>query len=141
MWVGSLDLVHVCFNGGLSVSCCCLIPFQLSLSPFFSSLNVCCVEEAFREAGFAVFSNAKNHRMDPTVPLVVPVVNADHLKGVLAQKTRGPGFIVTNANCSTTGLVVALKPLQMAFGLRQVHVTTMQAISGMIRMKDIVACK
>ncbi|RKO90519.1 hypothetical protein BDK51DRAFT_41953 [Blyttiomyces helicus] len=92
------------------------------------------IESHFQAAQFAVFSNAKNHRMNPLVPLLVPLVNADHLDVIPHQRAaRGldKGFIVTNANCSTTGLVVALKPLQDAFGpLARIIVTTMQAISG-----------
>ncbi len=90
------------------------------------------IEAEFAQAGVAVFSNAKNYRMSPDVPLVVPEVNPDHLAAIPRQrKARNwPGFIVTNANCSATPLVMALKPLQEAFGLRKVLVTTMQAISG-----------
>lgn len=90
------------------------------------------IEASFAQAGVAVFSNAKNYRMSPDVPLVVPEVNPDHLNAIAQQrKNRNwPGFIVTNANCATTPLVMALKPLQEAFGVRKVLVTTMQAISG-----------
>jgi aspartate-semialdehyde dehydrogenase len=90
------------------------------------------VEADFAEAGMAVFSNAKNYRMSPDVPLVVPEVNPDHINAIPQQRRvrNWPGFIVTNANCSATPLVMALKPLQEAFGLRKVIATTMQAISG-----------
>jgi aspartate-semialdehyde dehydrogenase len=90
------------------------------------------IEEVFAHAGVAVFSNAKNHRMDSDVPLLIPEVNADHIAAIAQQrKQRGwPGFIVTNANCSATPLVMALKPLQQAFGVRKVLITTLQAISG-----------
>ncbi|KAJ2855393.1 aspartate-semialdehyde dehydrogenase [Coemansia erecta] len=92
------------------------------------------VEKAFVEADFAVFSNAKNYRMAEDVPLCVPVVNTDHYAVVQAQRAaRGlrKGFIVTNSNCSTSGLVVPLKALQDRFGpISRVMVTTMQAISG-----------
>ncbi|HEY4034057.1 MAG TPA: aspartate-semialdehyde dehydrogenase [Ktedonobacteraceae bacterium] len=90
------------------------------------------IEEAFAHAGVAVFSNAKNHRMDSDVPLLIPEVNADHIAAIAQQrKQRGwSGFIVTNANCSATPLVMALKPLQQAFGVRKVLITTLQAISG-----------
>jgi len=90
------------------------------------------IEEAFAHAGVAVFSNAKNHRMDPDVPLLIPEVNADHIAAIAQQrKRRGwSGFIVTNANCSATPLVMALRPLQQAFGVRKVLITTLQAISG-----------
>jgi aspartate-semialdehyde dehydrogenase len=90
------------------------------------------IEASFAQAGMAVFSNAKNYRMSPDVPLVVPEVNPDHIN-VIPQQRRArnwPGFIVTNANCCATPLVMALKPLQETFGLRKVLVTTMQAISG-----------
>ncbi|MBE3559700.1 MAG: aspartate-semialdehyde dehydrogenase [Ktedonobacteraceae bacterium] len=90
------------------------------------------IELAFARAGVAVFSNAKNHRMAPDVPLLIPEVNADHAAAIVQQRrTRGwSGCIVTNANCSATPLVMALKPLQLAFGVRKVLVTTFQAISG-----------
>jgi aspartate-semialdehyde dehydrogenase len=90
------------------------------------------VEADFARAGVAVFSNAKNYRMEPDVPLLIPEVNADHAAAVVEQrKRRGwPGSIITNANCSATPLVMALKPLQQAFGVRKVMVTTLQAISG-----------
>ncbi|MDX1532145.1 MAG: aspartate-semialdehyde dehydrogenase, partial [Rhodothermales bacterium] len=86
------------------------------------------VEAAFAEAGFAVISNAKNHRMRPDVPLLIPEVNPDH--AALVERQETPGFIVTNPNCSTVGLVLALKPLADAFGVEAAHVVTMQALSG-----------
>jgi aspartate-semialdehyde dehydrogenase len=91
-------------------------------------------EEAFRKHDLAVFSNAKNYRRDPLVPLVVPLVNPSHLAVAAYQRrclSLSKGFIVTNANCSTTALVVPLQALEAAFGpLDLVLVTTMQAISG-----------
>jgi aspartate-semialdehyde dehydrogenase len=89
------------------------------------------IEQAFADAGHFVVSNSKNHRMDPTVPLLVPEVNAEHL-GLLPvqEKTRAhKGAIVTNPNCSTVVLTMALAPLK-PFGIRSVLVTTMQAVSG-----------
>lgn len=90
------------------------------------------IEASFARAGMAVFSNAKNYRMQNDVPLLIPEVNADHAAVIVQQrKQRGwTGCIVTNANCSATPLVMALKPLQQAFGVRKVMVTTLQAISG-----------
>jgi aspartate-semialdehyde dehydrogenase len=90
------------------------------------------IELAFAQAGVAVFSNAKNHRMASDVPLLIPEVNADHIAAITQQRRQRnwSGFIVTNANCSATPLVMALKPLQKAFGIRKVMVTTLQAISG-----------
>src|SRR5438067_8331591 len=77
------------------------------------------IEPAFAQAGVAVFSNAKNYRMDPDVPLLIPEVNAEHAAAIVQQRKqrRWSGCIVTNANCSATPLVMALKPLQQ-FGVR-----------------------
>lgn len=89
------------------------------------------IEEEFAKNGYVVSSNSKNHRMDGDVPLLIPEVNTEHLSIIRQQKKRfGGGFIVTNPNCSAIGLVIALKPLQDAFGLKKVFVTTMQALSG-----------
>jgi aspartate-semialdehyde dehydrogenase len=90
-------------------------------------------EEDFARAGYPVVSNSKNHRMEPDVPLLIPEVNAAHLEAIPAQqKNRGydGGFIVTNPNCSTAGLVLVLKPLADAFGLEKVFAVTLQAVSG-----------
>jgi len=88
-------------------------------------------ESAFAAAGRLVVSNSRNHRMDPDVPLVVPEVNPDHL-GLVPQAAErgGRGAILTNPNCSTIGLVMALKPLYDAFGVERLHVATLQALSG-----------
>ena len=89
------------------------------------------IEEEFAKNGYIVFSNSRNHRMDDDVPLLIPEVNSEHLTIIKKQQKRfGNGFIVTNPNCSVIGLVIALKPLQDAFGLKKVFVTTMQALSG-----------
>jgi aspartate-semialdehyde dehydrogenase len=90
-------------------------------------------EEDFARAGYPVVSNSKNHRMDPDVPLLIPEVNAAHLDAIpVQQKNRGyrSGFIVTNPNCSTAGLVLVLKPLADVFGLEKIFVVTLQAVSG-----------
>ena len=89
------------------------------------------IEQAFAGAGHLVVSNSKNHRMDADVPLLVPEVNPDHLAVAAQQKnTRGwAGQIVTNPNCSTIVLTMALGPL-VQFGIQRVVVTTLQAISG-----------
>lgn len=87
------------------------------------------IETAFAKAGYVVNSNARNHRMDPDVPLLIPEVNASELSLVKTQKFE-KGMIVTNPNCSTIGLCIALKPLLDNFGLEAVHVVTLQAISG-----------
>ena len=96
------------------------------------------IERRFAEAGFPVISNAKNYRMQADVPLLVPEVNADHAALIERQSwgdagredDAANGFVVTNPNCSTVGLVCALAPLEEAFGLEAVQVVTMQALSG-----------
>ncbi|KAJ7274407.1 aspartate-semialdehyde dehydrogenase [Mycena haematopus] len=94
------------------------------------------IETAFRSADLAVFSNAKNYRRDPHVPLIVPLVNPGHLSILPQQRALHPpplkkGFIVTNANCSTTAHVIPLAALEIEFGpIDTLMVTTMQAISG-----------
>jgi aspartate-semialdehyde dehydrogenase len=89
------------------------------------------LERAFAERGIPVISNARNFRMADDVPLLIPEVNPDHTALIDRQVWRaGGGFIVTNPNCSTVGLVCALRPLVDAFGVEAVQVTTMQALSG-----------
>jgi len=89
------------------------------------------IEQAFAAAGHIVVSNTRNHRMEPDVPLLVPEINPDHLKilPVQRQKRGWSGAIVTNPNCSTVVLTMALAPLKR-FGITRVIVTTMQALSG-----------
>lgn len=87
------------------------------------------IETIFAEAGYLVLSNARNHRMKSDVPLLVPEVNSNHLE-LLKKQNFPKGKIITNPNCSTIGLVMALKPLLDTFGLEAVHVVTLQAISG-----------
>ena len=89
------------------------------------------IEKAFAAAGHIVVSNARNYRMDPLVPLLIPEINADHLN-ILTQQRRDKGWqgaIVTNPNCSTIVLAMALAPLRV-FDLRAAIVSTMQAVSG-----------
>jgi aspartate-semialdehyde dehydrogenase len=90
------------------------------------------VELQVAKAGTPVISNASSHRMKPDVPLLIPEINADHLDCISAQKQRigGRGFIVTNPNCTTIGLVFPMAALQRQFGLDAVHAVTMQALSG-----------
>jgi len=97
----------------------------------FSGLDSSVAGEAelrYAAAGHIVISNASNHRMDATVPLVIPEVNPDHFE--LVKHQDGPGVIITNSNCSTMFLAMALAPIHREFGVEQVQVTTMQAISG-----------
>ena len=90
------------------------------------------VGEDLARAGYAVCSNAAAHRMDAAVPLLIPEVNAGHTTLIDVQRRRRgwPGTIVASANCTTTQLALALKPLDDAFGLRKLSVVAMQAISG-----------
>ncbi len=89
-------------------------------------------ETDFAEMGVAVFSNAGAHRMDPDVPILIPEVNPEHLEAVKEQPHYGEtgGFIVTNANCSTTGSAVPLKAVDAAYGVEEIFVSTYQALSG-----------
>ncbi|MEM0962329.1 MAG: aspartate-semialdehyde dehydrogenase [Bacteroidota bacterium] len=89
------------------------------------------VEADWARRGYAVVSNARNYRLDPTVPLLIPEVNPDHTALIDRQDWGASGgFVVTNPNCSTVGLALALKPIHDAFGVEAVHVVTMQALSG-----------
>jgi aspartate-semialdehyde dehydrogenase len=95
----------------------------------FSALDARCARELeprFAAAGCTVISNASAFRDEPQVPLLVPEVNADHT----ALLAGGGPRIVTNPNCSTAGLVCALRPLAERFGVEAVAVVTLQAISG-----------
>jgi aspartate-semialdehyde dehydrogenase len=110
-------------------------PRELESPIVFSALDAAVagdVELAFAKAGRLVLSNAKNFRMDEDVPLVIPEVNAGHLKLLDAQRVnRGfAGGIVTNANCAAIVAVMALAPLHAAFGIRRLFIATMQAVSG-----------
>lgn len=89
-------------------------------------------EDDYANRGCAVISNARNHRMDPDVPLLIPELNADHIGVIERQQKRrgGRGYIVTNPNCSVVGLAMAIAPFERLYGIEQLHVTTMQAISG-----------
>src|SRR5438552_4886067 len=87
-------------------------------------------EDDYANRGCAVISNSKNHRMDADVPLLLPEINADHLAAIETQRTHRRGFIVTNSNCSTMGLALAIAPIERRWGIEQLHVTTMQAVSG-----------
>ena len=86
----------------------------------------------FTKAGFHVFSNAKNHRTHPHVPLIVPLVNVDHLD-ILKYQRQKLGFerggLICNSNCAVVGIVVPLAALQAKFGpIESCSVVTMQAV-------------
>src|ERR1700726_4124364 len=90
------------------------------------------LEPRFADAGCAVVSNSSALRMQQDVPLVIPEVNADPIKLIdgHAWRKKSGGYVVTNPNCSAIGLVLALAPLQLRFGLEAVMAVTMQAVSG-----------
>lgn len=90
------------------------------------------VEPALAKAGMAVVSNASAHRMDSDVPILLPEINPGHTTLVNVQRTKNnqKGFMVTNPNCTSTGLTISLKPLLDAFDIREVVVVSMQALSG-----------
>lgn len=85
-------------------------------------------ETAYARSGYIVISNSRNHRMDPTVPLLIPEVNPEHIQLLSQQQTKGK--IITNPNCVVAGVALALKPLDHHFGVRTVSVATLQAASG-----------
>jgi aspartate-semialdehyde dehydrogenase len=89
-------------------------------------------EGAFARAGFPVISNSSAFRMDLDVPLLIPEINHEHLALIEVQRKQSgqQGYIVTNPNCSTIMLALALAPLQKKFGVESVIATTMQALSG-----------
>jgi aspartate-semialdehyde dehydrogenase len=90
------------------------------------------IEQAFARDGALVVTNARTHRLDPDVPLLIPEVNADHLELIGCQReSRGwTGAILANPNCSTAALALGLAPLHHAYGIERVFVSTMQAVSG-----------
>jgi aspartate-semialdehyde dehydrogenase len=112
-------------------------PASIQSPLVFSALDAAAageIEPAFARAGRLVFSNAKNFRMEPDVPLLIPEINAPHLAALPLQRSSrgwaGCGAIITNANCAATAAVFPLAALHQAFGIEQVHVVTMQAVSG-----------
>jgi len=108
---------------------------ELPCAIVFSALDAATareIEPLCARRGMLVFSNASAYRMDADVPLLIPETNADAL-GLVARQQRERGWkgaIITNANCSTIFLAIALAPLDRAFGVEKVFVTTMQAVSG-----------
>lgn len=90
------------------------------------------VEPIFAKAGYVVCSNTSAFRLDPNVPVIIPEVNADHLALLKRQKEvyGWDGLLITSPNCTTTGIAIPLKPIDMAFGLKKVIAVSMQAVSG-----------
>ncbi len=88
------------------------------------------IEQKFAQKGYVVISCARSHRMDPTVPLFIPEVNIQHLELLKEQKFPNKGMIIAKPNCAVIGLMLALRPLQLEFGIEAINVVTMQSISG-----------
>jgi aspartate-semialdehyde dehydrogenase len=87
-----------------------------------------------------VFSTASAFRYEKDVPLVIPPVNAGHLGLVQAQRARGfRGYVAPIPNCTATGLVVALAPLVLRFGVQAVVMTSLQSVSGAGRSPGVAA--
>ncbi|MFT5285447.1 MAG: aspartate-semialdehyde dehydrogenase [Planctomycetota bacterium] len=87
------------------------------------------LESSFEKQNWLVVSNTSSHRMNPLVPLVVPEINSDAL-GLISDRIRDGGAIVTNPNCTTIGLSLALAPLVKTFGVSRAHVVSLQSLSG-----------
>jgi aspartate-semialdehyde dehydrogenase len=90
------------------------------------------IEPQFAKAGVAVCSNAASYRQETDVPVLLPEINADHI-GIIRKQRQARGWsgcILTNPNCTSTGLSIALKALQDSFGLKRVFAVSMQALSG-----------
>ncbi len=108
---------------------------NLDVKVVFSALPTAQAKEfepAFAAAGYAVCTNASSFRMTEDVPLLIPEVNPEHSQLIpVQQANRGwGGFIIANANCSSTTAMLPLRVMRDAFGLEAVHMVTMQAISG-----------
>lgn len=90
-------------------------------------------EEKYAAAGLPVVSNASYHRQTPDVPMLIPEINADHLKIIPQQRKNRNwdlGFIVVKPNCSIQSYMIPLAALHKKFGVKKILATTMQAVSG-----------
>jgi aspartate-semialdehyde dehydrogenase len=107
------------------------LPARIVFSAIPSDI-ACEIEPRFAGAGYLVCTNASAHRADDDVPLMIPEINADHLALLDMQRAlRGwSGALVASPNCTITGVALALKPLDEAFGVRKLFMTSMQAVSG-----------
>ena len=105
------------------------VPLVFSALPTDTAVDV---EPAFAKAGTLVCSNASAYRTTSDVPILFPELNPDqaHILPVQRRNHGWSGGIITNSNCTSTGLSVALKPLLDTFGLRRVFAVSMQALSG-----------
>lgn len=99
---------------------------------------------AFLKANFAVFSNAKNYRQDPLVPLIVPTINLDHYSviphqqqqhALKARDHKKAGFLVCNSNCAVIGLVIPFAALQAKFGA--IECASIVTLQGAYKLKNL----
>ncbi len=130
-WVESTEMPEDIAK--LTVTTC--DPARMDVDFVFSGMDSAVatdIERSFAEAGIPVISNARNYRQHETVPLMVAEVNPDHAELIKSQSfdPNGRGFIVTNPNCVCIPLVLALKPIVDAYGVDEVILTSMQAVSG-----------
>ncbi|MGE4526654.1 MAG: aspartate-semialdehyde dehydrogenase, partial [Sphaerochaeta sp.] len=86
-------------------------------------------EPQLRDNGFYVFSNAASMRYESNVPILIPETNVEQLDLIKDQGYPEKGFVVTNANCVTTGLAMALAPLRK-YGIKNIMVHSYQSVSG-----------
>ena len=110
-------------------------PATMDVDFVFSGLDAAIagdIERSFAASGIPVITNARVFRQHETVPLMVPEINPDHAELIFQQDfdPNKKGFIVTNPNCVCIPLVLSLRPLFDAFGVEQVILTSMQAVSG-----------
>lgn len=131
-WIESVPIDEKIAN--LTVAACDPAQFK-DVDFIFSGLDSAVatdIEKAFAEAGIPVISNARNYRQFPSVPLLVPEVNPDHISLIKGQTfhPEGKGFIVTNPNCVCVPLVTAIRPIFNKYGIENIVMTSMQAISG-----------
>lgn len=90
------------------------------------------IERSLADRGYRVFTNARDLRMEPDVPIVVPEVNPEHLLLIENQtsRTRGGGFVVANGNCTSILLAMVVKPLDERYGVEGCQLVSLQALSG-----------
>ncbi|MCL4518635.1 MAG: aspartate-semialdehyde dehydrogenase [Thaumarchaeota archaeon] len=108
-------------------------PSKVEADLVFSPLPTAVAKETeskFAASGFRVITDASPHRMDKDVPLMIPEINPDHLKLIEERLKRKEGFIVATPNCTTIGLAITLKPLNDAYSVNKVVMTSFQALSG-----------
>ncbi len=86
-----------------------------------------------------VISTASAFRMESDVPLLLPGINMDHIALLKLQRERGwKGFIAPNPNCTAVGLAISLAPLHRRFGVRRVHMVSLQSVSGAGRSPGVI---